>query len=95
MSKTPTKLSVVKGNESKFKIEKGVPLPRPRIDSSGFPFDEMEVGDSFALEKRELTRARSIMKDKNREFIAAGKTHRFVSRTFQDGARIWLLEDQK
>ncbi len=38
------------GPWSETKIEKGVPLPKPRRRRSGsFPFDGMEIGDSFAV----------------------------------------------
>lgn len=36
--------------QSKFIIEKGIPLPNPRAPKKMmYPFREMEVGDSFAL----------------------------------------------
>lgn len=38
----------------KFKIEKNIPLPETRWHYTKFPFDKMEIGDSFFVTKEDL-----------------------------------------
>lgn len=37
-----------------FKIEKGHPMPKINMDHKIFPFDEMEVGDSFFVKNKQI-----------------------------------------
>lgn len=39
----------------KIKIDKGIPVP-PAEEAPQFPLEEMEVGDSFILERAAITR---------------------------------------
>ena len=42
-----------------FKIEKNVPLPEDRPAATKYPFGQMEVGDSFAVDPSQATRVRN------------------------------------
>jgi hypothetical protein len=42
---------------SEYKIEKNVPIPKGYV-SRKYPFKEMEVGDSFAVEEENYNRVR-------------------------------------
>lgn len=70
----------------KFVIEKGVPIVEPRYSRKPeYPFDEMEVGDSFVADVRGATSAAATY----------GKNHKmkFISRKTKEGSyRIWRVE---
>lgn len=71
-----------------YEIEKNVPLP-PRASKRKYPFDSMEVGDSFLApveERQNVARAVTIENQK------AGA--RFSVRTMKDrsGIRVWRTE---
>jgi hypothetical protein len=65
-----------------YKIEKGIPIAK-----NGYPFGEMEVGDSFLAEAKLLQRVR---------FAASkfGKDHnkKFATRQVPEGVRVWRVE---
>jgi hypothetical protein len=67
-----------------FKIDKDIPAP-PRLK---YPFDIMEVGDSFSLPSSEAIRVGNLAR-------AWGKRHnanaKFMVRVGDDGARIWRI----
>jgi hypothetical protein len=68
-----------------MKIEKNIPIPE--ITSKRYPFDEMEVGDSFLVPPLQVPSARSLMSYTNRK----DKSKSFMSRTSEDGIRIWRI----
>lgn len=80
-------------DETEFKIEKGVPIPpgggRP---TAPYPFDKMEVGDSF-FTAGEKAQSRISNSAKN---YATKKGVKFTTRTVTEGgvkgARIWRIE---
>jgi hypothetical protein len=75
-----------------FEIEKGVPVPA--LGRGGrrvlkYPFNEMEVGDSFLVSVGEDSRARVM----TRLINAAGhyKPKRFKTAGVPDGVRCWRI----
>lgn len=76
-----------------YEIEKNVPVPR---QSRNFPFDQMEVGDSFLVtcelpedKKRtevQIRNAFSSWKKKNEDKLVS-----CVLRSTDDGIRCWVL----
>jgi len=44
----------------KYKINKNVPMPKPSQLSSMFPWDDMEVGDSFFVPHNDVQSSSSI-----------------------------------
>ena len=44
----------------KYKINKNVPLPKPSRLSNSFPWDDMEVGDSFFVPVNDVASLGSI-----------------------------------
>jgi hypothetical protein len=70
-----------------YKIDKNVPI-KPKGSggkSCKYPFDAMEVGDSFfLLKKNEALRARSAAANYGREH-----NRKFTVRIFKDGYRCW------
>lgn len=74
-----------------YKIEKGVEIPRTAYQE--YPFDEMEVGDSFFVEGGST----QISKGDSRAYRAAkmyGLRHsvEFSARTVEGGLRIWRVK---
>lgn len=77
----------------KFKIDKGVEIPGRPANGRGrkaiYPWEEMEVGDSFFIEYEG---------DKRRQYASiaghASKRYgkKFTARTFDNGVRIWRIE---
>jgi hypothetical protein len=69
------------------KIEKRVPIPE-RIVAPGYPFDQMEVGDSFSVPIKQLNSARASMHYEHRK----NDGRRFISRTNSKAARFWRVK---
>lgn len=69
----------------RFKIERGIPLPRPGR-SPIYPWYEMKRGDSFFVRRghAERLRAASGMAAKR-----LGRKSRFVVRNVEGGVRVW------
>lgn len=77
----------------KIQVQKGIPLEKRREPRSRYPFEEMEVGDSFFVKCDEgsLVSKRSTVLSSS---IYYGKMcgKKFTSRTFPDGFRIWRVK---
>jgi len=76
-------------NETNFKIEKGIPIPR-RTGSGRkpkYPWAEMKKGDSFFVMRQTINRLGSCM-------VRAGKRlgMKFSARTEKGGVRIWRVK---
>lgn len=75
-----------------YQIEKNVPMP-PIVRMSGYPFAQMEVGDSFLVpfdgDDEQKVRARVAT-----AASTFGKDHggKFSVRVLQDGVRVWRTE---
>jgi len=68
-----------------FEIEKGIPLPaRP---NKVYPFDQMEVGDSFLIPDHKY---RAVQAAASRAGKCSGK--RFTVRNTKEGYRCWRIE---
>ena len=75
-----------------MKIEKDIPIPHSRLTGNRkkYPFENMEIGDSFFVqvvnifEKRK--RASSIIACARREL-----PKKFISRQVDGGVRIWRI----
>ncbi len=71
----------------KIVIEKNVPIPPRRFGlASCYPFEKMNIGDSFLL-KENMAGNNSIPGYANRQF----KPKRFVGRKEGKGRRIWRI----
>ncbi len=70
---------------SKFVIEKDIPAPKGR--NTKYPFDDMEIGDSFVAPNT----ARSNL---SAAASAAGRKLRrkFVTADTENGPRVWRVE---
>lgn len=75
-------------------IEKGIPLPVRSNSKHKYPFDDMEVGDSFYVqgEGRELSRFKAHVSTQNRRLRDDRITGRyFTVRTVEGGVRCWCV----
>lgn len=69
-----------------FKIEKGVPVPE-QVKRPPYPFKEMEIGDSFTVDKKYEASVRNAASSAGR---ISGK--RFSARRMDNGCiRIWRI----
>uniref|UniRef100_A0A6M3IIX2 Uncharacterized protein n=1 Tax=viral metagenome TaxID=1070528 RepID=A0A6M3IIX2_9ZZZZ len=76
-----------------YKIEKGIPIPHsqhPGGPPPKYPFDEMEIGDSFLIrcedKDRKKTQA-SVLSSARRVALK-----QFITRGNSLGVRIWRIE---
>lgn len=70
-----------------FEVEKDIPLPKTRQKLKKYPWDSMEIGDSFLVPKTEGKNARASA------YASGFKSGRkYASRLQKDGTtRIWRL----
>lgn len=82
-----------------FTIEKGIPCPalQPRGVTSKYPFDKMEVGDSFFVPvspkegeavEHALSRLRSNIEGNKRRVVKM-TGHTITVRIVEGGVRVW------
>ena len=74
-------------NEEKCKIEKNIEMPKRRGSGGKYPWDEMEVDDSFlvVLKGIKSTSAFSLVSRAN---VMRAPKH-FAARKVSNGVRIW------
>jgi hypothetical protein len=80
-----------------YEIEKDVPLCRHSSKSNKYPFDQMEVGDSFLVPYAEAKHARMAALTRNAGQYKKLPKHvtvqqHFVTRTVDGSMRIWRVE---
>lgn len=77
-----------------FKIEKNIPLPK-KIRRRIYPFDEMDVGDSFLVKLKE-TENLPIQKQKiylaSWRFSQVHPEKKFTTASFGSEVRIWRVK---
>lgn len=77
----------------KIQIQKNIPIQTKREAKSKYPFEDMEVGDSFFVkcDEETLSSKRSTVLSSSIYYgKMAGK--KFTSRTFPEGFRIWRVK---
>lgn len=79
--------------DHKFKIEKSVPVPMARSKVSDYPFDEMNVGDSFLIPTDEKDKRIIQSRVSGSAVAKAYKTKmKFSTRCVDGGVRVWRVE---
>ena len=77
----------------KIQIEKGIPLINSKGNNFGYPFDEMEVGDSFALKVKEGEDAafllRRVSSAKSYYQSKFNPTRKYIARNMKTEIRVW------
>lgn len=73
-----------------IKIEKQIPIPRKShaIGFRKYPFDSMEVGDSFFA----FISVQSLSTCANNYVKSIGNFKRFTTRKQNNGARVWRIK---
>ena len=79
---------------SEIKIEKGIPLVKKmRGFGNEYPWDKMEIGDSFHITMPEGGKISSfqsgIAKNARFYFLYNNKQYKFTTRKDRDGVRVW------
>jgi len=74
-----------------FNVEKGIDVPprKSRRGKSKYPFDQMDVGDSFLARGVKLQTLTTAAAHYGKPL---GK--KFTARTLDDGIRVWREEDR-
>lgn len=70
-----------------YAIEKNVPTPMPSNYGRKYPFHQMEVGDSFPCEKRDVAKIRVAAVNWGRRNEKA-----FVVRSDEGAGRCWRIK---
>lgn len=78
-------LLTVEGYENEFAIEKGIPLPTAL--NRKYPWDQLEIGDSFLVPDKTPNLLRSCMKSAEDRFGFA-----FTAFADKNGTRIWRVK---
>lgn len=85
---------------SNYKIDKDIPIPNPVVNYSEFPFNEMEVGDSFFVKKSDykcttLIRLRGFLFARAKKFLINECSlfkFSFITERQNDGVRVFRVE---
>lgn len=73
-----------------FVIEKGIPLPEKNVRWK-YPFDQLEVGDSFFVINKDTTQMSALCKRASKRLSARFITAKAESDGAQ-GVRVWRME---
>jgi hypothetical protein len=69
-----------------FTLERGLDIPNRRT-SPKYPYDQLELGDSFYIQDAELSK---VCNANYREWRRTGK--KFTARKVDQGVRVWRIE---
>lgn len=72
-----------------FKVEKGIPAPEKSVRESKYPFELMEVGDSFVINACIETVRRRATKYR----WSNAPWHFRIAKDADGNARLWRIED--
>ena len=82
-----------KEEESKFEIEKGVPLKK---NHTTYPFDKMEIGDSFYIpigDHRKIQSVHTMICTASRMYCLTEKQDKkFTTVKDENGVRVWRIK---
>lgn len=67
-------------------LEKGIDIPEKQKDAK-YPYEQLELGDSFFIAEGELSR---LCNANYREWRRSGK--KFTARKIDGGVRVWRIE---
>lgn len=71
-----------------FNIEKDIPLPEPRGARTKYPFEEMEIGDSFLFDKKQV----NLIHFAKSQYGRRNNKKFSVRRINNDEYRCWRIE---
>jgi hypothetical protein len=81
-----------------YKIEKGIDIPKStnngkRGNPRRYPFDKMEIGDSFFVESKNLSKARNSITSCAAIYTKKHNPEaKFMSLTIENGIRVWRIK---
>lgn len=83
---------VLSGDRLVYSIDRGMPVPvaKSEMRLRLYPWDQMEIGDSFFVPRKETTRAISAAANRKRRY----PDFNYTSRSEADGTRFWLIARQ-
>jgi hypothetical protein len=77
---------MTKAKVSAVKIDKDIPLPDRCILASKYPLNEMKVGDSMYVDKRNAGQGGWL------QYYSLKSGYRFATRREGNGTRIWRIK---
>lgn len=70
-----------------YKVDKKIPIPTARGKLALYPFDKMEIGDSFLVPNNdELSRVRAAIQRRQFDY-----KEKFATRKIEDNYRVWRI----
>ena len=76
--------------EYKYNIEKGIPLPSTY---SNYPFELMEIGDSFSIGKYDIETSRNVRSAARHWTVRNKNNKKFTVRKQRDNTvRVWRIK---
>lgn len=76
---------------TRYRISRDYPPPKP---IARYPFEELQVGESFLIPKRRGVEPRKVaqrVSTAKRSFEKVTKGYRFTCRVVVDGVRVWRI----
>ncbi len=81
--------------EKKIKIEKNIPIKKKNGFGTQYPWDKMEIGDSFYLEipkgVKYITHQSSVLTTSRSWAMYNNESAKFSSRKERKGFRVWRI----
>jgi len=70
-------------------VEKNVDMPVMRVTASKYPYDEMEVGDSFMVTSERISMINTMCGVNKKKGVELGM--KFIAKRVEGGVRVWRI----
>jgi hypothetical protein len=70
-------------------VEKNVDMPVMRVTASKYPYDEMEVGDSFMVTSERISMINTMCGVNKKKGEELGM--KFIAKRVEGGVRVWRI----
>ena len=70
-------------------VEKNVDMPVMRVTASKYPYDEMEVGDSFMVTSERISMINTMCGINKKKGEELGM--KFIAKRVEGGVRVWRI----
>ena len=70
-------------------VEKNIDMPVMRVTASKYPYDEMEVGDSFMVTSERVSMINTMCGVNKKKGVELGM--KFIAKRVEGGVRVWRI----
>jgi len=70
-------------------VEKNIDMPVMRVTASKYPYDEMEVGDSFMVTSERVSMINTMCGVNKKKGVELGM--KFIAKRVDGGVRVWRI----